>query len=149
MGLQTEIEAGIKKAMLAKDQDRLRTLRAIKSAILLAGTEKGASGELSADAEMNILIKAAKQRKDSLSIFKEQGRTDLAEKEAIELAIIEEFLPQQMSEDELTEKLKLIIEQLGASTSKDMGKVMGVANKEFAGKADGKTISTIIKQLLS
>ena len=135
--------------MLAKDQDRLRTLRAIKSAILLAGTEKGASGELSADAEMNILIKAAKQRKDSLSIFKEQGRTDLAEKEAIELAIIEEFLPQQMSEDELTEKLKLIIEQLGASTSKDMGKVMGVANKEFAGKADGKTISTIIKQLLS
>lgn len=148
MGLQTEIEGGIKKAMLAKDQDRLRTLRAIKSAILLAGTEKGATGELSEDAELKLLMKAAKQRKDSIEIFKDQNRADLQEKEEVELAIIEEFLPAQMSEAELTKKLKVIIEKVGATSPKDMGKVMGMANKEFGGQADGKTISTITKQLL-
>ncbi len=148
MGLQQEIEAGIKKAMLAKDQDRLRTLRAIKSAILLASTEKGASAELSEEGGVKLLMKAAKQRKDSIDIYKEQNRDDLREKEEVELAVIEEYLPKQMGEEELTEKLKVIIEKVGATSPKDMGKVMGMANKEFAGQADGKTISTITKQLL-
>ena len=149
MALQQDIEAGIKQAMLAKDQDRLRTLRAIKSALLLAATEKGGTGEVSDDAGVKILMKQAKQRKDSIEIFKGQNRDDLAEKEQVELSIIEEFLPQQMSEEELTEKLKAIIEKVGASSPKDMGKVMGQASAKLAGQADGKTISTIVKQKLS
>ncbi len=148
MGLQQDIETGIKDAMRAKDQDRLRTLRAIKSAILLASTEKGASGDLTEEDGIKLLMKAAKQRKDSIEIYTEQNRDDLREKEQAELNVIEEFLPKQMSEEELTEKLKVIIEKVGATSPKDMGKVMGMANKEFAGQADGKTIASVTKSLL-
>jgi uncharacterized protein len=150
MSLKTNIENGIKDAMRAKDQDRLRTLRAIKSLILLeetSGTNTGA--DLSADIEMKLLTKAAKQRRDSLEIFKSQGREDLAEKEQIELSIIEEFLPKQLSEDELRAKLEEIKTRVGASTPSDMGKMMGVATKELAGLADGKVVSAMVKAILS
>jgi uncharacterized protein len=136
--------------MRAKDQDRLRTLRAIKSLILLeetSGTNTGA--DLSADVEMKLLTKAAKQRRDSLEIFKSQGREDLAEKEQIELSIIEEFLPKQLTEDELRAKLEEIKTRVGASAPSDMGKMMGVATKELAGLADGKVVSAMVKSILS
>jgi uncharacterized protein len=150
MSLKTNIENGIKDAMRAKDQDRLRTLRAIKSLILLeetSGTNTGA--DLSADVEMKLLTKAAKQRRDSLEIFKSQGREDLAEKEQIELSIIEEFLPKQLTEDELRAKLEEIKTRVGASAPSDMGKMMGVATKELAGLADGKVVSAMVKSILS
>jgi uncharacterized protein len=150
MSLKTNIENGIKDAMRAKDQDRLRTLRAIKSLILLeetSGTNTGA--DLSADVEMKLLTKAAKQRKDSLEVFTAQGRTDLAEKEQIELSIIEEFLPKQLTEDELRAKLEEIKTRVGAAAPSDMGKMMGVATKELAGLADGKAISAMVKALLA
>ena len=148
MSLKTEIEGGIKKAMLARDQDRLRTLRAIKSLILLAETEKGAKEEISEDAEMKLLQKAAKQRKDSLDIYIQQGREDLAAVERVELEIIEEFLPKQMSEAEIEEAVKGVIAEVGAAGPQDMGKVMGAATKRLAGKADGKVISMMAKKLL-
>ncbi|CAM4193956.1 GatB/YqeY domain-containing protein [Cytophagaceae bacterium 50C-KIRBA] len=148
MSLKVTIENGIKDAMRAKDADRLRALRAIKSLILLEETSGSNAGELSADIEMKILMKAAKQRKDSLEIYVAQNRPDLAEKEQAELSIIEEFLPKQLSESELTEKIQAIIIQVGASSPADMGKVMGVASKQLAGLADGKAISTKVGELL-
>jgi uncharacterized protein YqeY len=149
MSLKAQIEADIKKAMLAKDKDRLRALRSIKSAIMLAETEKGGEAELSAATEMKILQKAAKQRRDSMALYKEQGRDDLASAEEDELKVIHEYLPKQMSEAELEAAVNKIITDLGASSMKDMGKVMGIATKTLAGKADGKAISEKVKALLS
>ncbi|RVU24201.1 GatB/YqeY domain-containing protein [Sandaracinomonas limnophila] len=148
MALKETIESGIKDAMRAKDADRLRALRAIKSLILLEETSGNSTGELSTDAEMKLLMKAAKQRRDSLEVFKAQNRDDLAEKEQAELVIIEEFLPKQLSETELTEKITAIIAQVGAAGPGDMGKVMGVATKQLAGLADGKAISAKVGELL-
>ena len=147
MALKETIESGIKDAMRAKDADRLRALRAIKSLILLEETSGNSTGELSTDAEMKLLMKAAKQRRDSLEVFKAQNRDDLAEKEQAELVIIEEFLPKQLSETELTEKITAIIAQVGAAGPGDMGKVMGVATKQLAGLADGKAISAKVGEL--
>lgn len=149
MSLKEKIESDIKKAMLAKDKDALRALRGIKSLILLAETEKGAASELSPEAEAKLLTKAAKQRKESAEIYAGQGRNDLAEAELVELRIIENYLPKQMSEEELRAYLQGIIQRLGASSPSDLGKVMGVAVKELAGKADGKLISETVKSLLS
>ncbi len=138
----------MKAAMRAKDKVRLETLRAIKSAILLANSEAGAS-ELSADDEMKILLKLAKQRKDSLAIYEEQGREDLAADERAQLAVISDFLPKQMTEDELEAYLKELFVKLNVQGPQDMGKVMGMASKELSGKADGKAISAKVKQMLS
>ncbi len=149
MSLKTKIEAEIKQAMLNKQKERLTPLRAIKSLILLAETEKGGGDELTEEVETKLLTKAAKQRRDSLEIYKEQGREDLAAKEESELAVIEEFLPKQLSEAELETELKAIIADVGASSPKDMGKVMGMATKKLAGKADGKAISAMVKGLLN
>ena len=149
MSLEQQIMSDLKAAMLAKNEVALRSLRAIKAAILLAKTAEGGSGELSADAEMKILQKMVKQRKDSLDIFSQQGRTDLAQKEQEEIAVIEKFLPKQMDAEELRVVLKEIITKIGASTAADMGKVMGAANKELAGKAEGKLIASLVKELLS
>jgi uncharacterized protein YqeY len=148
MALKETIENGIKDAMRAKDADRLRALRAIKSMILLEETSGSNSGDLSADAEMKILMKAAKQRKDSLEVYVAQNRPDLAEKEQVELTIIEEFLPKQLSDAELASRIAEIIGQVGASSPADMGKVMGVATKALAGLADGKAISAKVGELL-
>lgn len=149
MSLKTKIEAGMKEAMLGKEKDRLRTLRAIKSQILLAESEKGASGELTEESESKILQKAAKQRKDSLEIYETQNREDLAEVERIELRIIKEFLPKQLSEEEVETSVKEIIGQVGATGPQDMGKVMGTATKQLGGLADGKMISQIARKLLN
>lgn len=135
--------------MRAKDEAALRTLRAIKAAIIIEKTAEGASGEIDEATETKMLQKLAKQRRDSLDIFQKQNREDLASKEREELAIIEKFLPAQMSADELATAVKAIIEQVGAKTPADMGKVMGVASKQLAGKADGKAISETVKQLLA
>lgn len=148
MSLKLTIESGIKDAMRAKDANRLRALRAIKSLILLEETSGLHAGELSADAEMKILMKAAKQRKDSLEVYVAQNRTDLAEIEQAELTIIEEFLPKQLSDEELTAKLQEIIASVGATSPADMGKVMGAASKQLAGLADGKAISAKVGELL-
>jgi uncharacterized protein YqeY len=148
MSLKVKIDAAIKTAMLAKDQGKLLALRSIKSLILLEETKEGVNGQLSEEAEMKLLNKAAKQRRDSLEIFKTQGRSDLAEKEQLELGYIEEFLPKQLSAEELEIKVKEIIAQVGASGPGDMGKVMGGA-KALAGLADGKAISDIVKRLLA
>lgn len=139
----------MKDAMRAKDEGALRGLRAIKSGILLAKTEPGASDPLSEADELKMLTKMQKQRKDSLSIYREQNREDLAQKELEELAVIELFLPAQMSEGEIKTAIAKIIADTGAAGIKDMGKVMGMASKELAGKAEGKTISEIVKSLLS
>ena len=149
MSLKSRIEQEIKQAMLQKAKDRLRALRAIKSAILLAETEKGAVAELTEEQELKILQKAAKQRKDSLEIYKGQGREDLAQVELDELSVIEDFLPKALSEEEVEQQLTEIISSSGASGSGDMGKVMGLATKHFAGRADGKLISTLAKKLLT
>jgi uncharacterized protein YqeY len=149
MSLKEQIEGDIKKAMLAKNKDDLRALRAIKSMILLAQTEKGASESLSADTEMKILQKATKQRQDSLEIYRQQKRDDLAEVEQAEIDVIKKYLPEQMSDEQLRAAIKSIIDKVGASSIKDMGKVMGLATKELAGKADGKAISEVVKQLLT
>lgn len=148
MSLKLQLNDDIKKAMLAKEKDTLRTLRALKAAILLAETEKGAVEELTAEKELAILQKAAKQRKESAEIYKQQQREDLAENELIELEVIERYLPKQIGDDELEAAIKAIIAKVGASAPSDMGKVMGVASKELAGKADGKRISTTVKALL-
>jgi len=149
MNLKQQIESDIKKAMLAKDKDTLRALRGIKSLILLAETEKGAGGELTEEAEIKLLTKAAKQRKESLDVYQQQGRDDLAAIEATELEVINRYLPQQLSQEELESKLKAVIAEAGAAGPQDMGKVMGKASKELAGKADGKTIAETVKKLLS
>lgn len=148
MALKETIEAGIKDAMRAKDADRLRALRAIKSMILLEETSGSSDGGISADAEMKILMKAAKQRRDSLEVYVAQNRPDLAEKEQVELTIIEEFLPKQLSDSELTTRIAEIIASVGATSPADMGKVMGVASKQLAGLADGKAISAKVGELL-
>jgi uncharacterized protein YqeY len=148
MSLKLTIESGIKDAMRAKDADRLRALRAIKSMILLEETSGSSTDGLSADAEMKILMKAAKQRRDSLEVYVSQNRPDLAEKEQAELAIIEEFLPKQLSDAELTAKITEIIAAVGAKSPADMGKVMGAASKQLAGLADGKAISAKVSELL-
>ncbi|MEP5614350.1 MAG: GatB/YqeY domain-containing protein [Cyclobacteriaceae bacterium] len=149
MSLKTTIEQEIKQAMLAKDKDRLRALRAIKSQILLAETEKGADGDLTEEVEKKLLTKAAKQRRDSIEIFEGQGRDDLAATEKSELTIIESFLPAQLSESEIEDEVKQVISSVGATGPQDMGKVMGAATKKLAGKADGKMISMLAKKLLS
>ena len=149
MSLKEKIEADIKSAMIAKDKDALRALRGIKSLILLAETEKGASEALSADAELKLLQKAAKQRKESLEVYEKQGRTDLAEIEKSELSIIERYLPAQLSSEALKLEVGKIIEKIGAKSAADLGKVMGIANKELAGKADGKAIAEMVKSFLN
>ena len=149
MALEQQIMTELKAAMLAKDEVALRSLRAIKAAILLAKTSEGAAGELSADGEIKLLQKMVKQRKDSLDIFTQQGREDLAKKEREEIAVIEKFLPQQMDAAAVRAMLVQLVAQAGASSPADMGKVMGLANKELAGKAEGKMIATIVKELLS
>lgn len=149
MALEQKIMVDLKAAMLAKDEAALRSLRAIKAAILLAKTAEGATGELSEEAEIKLLQKMVKQRKDSLEIFQQQSRPELAQKEIEEIAVIEKFLPQQMDEAALRSALAGIISKVGATTPADMGKVMGAANKELAGKADGKTIAAIVKELLA
>ncbi|MBC7914251.1 MAG: GatB/YqeY domain-containing protein [Pyrinomonadaceae bacterium] len=147
--LEQQINQEIKAAMLSKDAARLRGLRAIKAAILLAKTEKSATEEISEDLEIKVLQKLAKQRRESAEIYKVQNRNDLLMIENEELEVIESFLPKQLSPAEVAEFIKAIIASTGASSIKDMGKVMGLANKELAGKADGKTISEVVKQLLS
>lgn len=149
MSLKETIEGDIKKAMLAKNQDDLRALRAIKSLILLAETEKGAAQQLTQDKEIQLLTKAAKQRKESAEIFGTQGRPDLQEKELQELTVIERYLPKQLSAEELTAKVKEIVAQVGATSPADMGKVMGVASKQLAGLADGKLVSETVKNVLA
>jgi uncharacterized protein YqeY len=147
--LKTQVEADIKKAMLAKDKDALKALRAIKSLILLEETKEGGTGELTAEDEIKLLNKAAKQRRESAEIFRQQNRIDLAEAEEAELKIIEQYLPQQLSEDELKTVIQTIITQVGATSPADMGKVMGVATKQLAGQADGKLIASTVKSLLA
>ena len=149
MSLKQQINGDIKAAMLAKEKDKLRALRAIKSMILLAETEKGGGGGLSEDAELKLLTKAAKQRKDSYNLYVEQGRDDLATVEKDELDIISNYLPKQLSQEELNAELEKIITQVGATGPQDMGKVMGMATKALAGKADGKAISMQVKSLLA
>jgi uncharacterized protein YqeY len=149
MSLKERIEADLKKAMLEKKKDDLRALRAIKSMILVAQTEKGAQENLSSEMEMKLLQKAAKQRQDSLTLFREQKRDDLADAEQAELEVIKRYLPEQMSEDALIAALQSIVEKAGAEGMKDMGKVMGMASKELAGKAESKAIAQHVKKLLS
>jgi uncharacterized protein len=149
MSLKDQIDTDIKLAMLNKQKDDLRALRAIKSLILLAETEKGNKEELKDDVEIGILMKAAKQRKDSIRIYDDQGRQDLAQKEKAELTIIERYLPKQMTENEIEDELISIIADTGAQGMKDMGKVMGQATKKLAGKAEGKKIAELTKKLLS
>lgn len=149
MSLEQKIMAELKTAMLAKDEKSLRSLRAIKAAIILAKTAEGAGAEIKEEEEVKLLQKLVKQRKDSLEIFQQQNRADLAVKEQEEIAVIEKFLPKQLSAEELKSAIEKIIAEVGASSPADLGKVMGVASKAFAGKADGKTISGIVKELLS
>ncbi|WP_456062430.1 GatB/YqeY domain-containing protein [Capnocytophaga leadbetteri] len=149
MRLQTKVMDALKEAMKAKDTIALESLRAIKSAILLAKTEAGAAAELAEEEELKLLQKLVKQRKDSAALYAQQGRNDLAEPELAQVAVIEKFLPKQLSEAEVTEAVKAIIAEVGATSAKDMGKVMGVATKQLAGKTDGKVISAIVKSLLA
>ena len=149
MSLEQKIMVELKTAMLAKDEKALRSLRAIKAAIIIAKTAEGAGGEIKEEEEIKLLQKLVKQRKDSLEIFQQQNRADLAVKEQQEITIIENFLPQQLSAEELKSAVEKIITEVGASSPADLGKVMGVASKALAGKADGKTISGIVKELLS
>ena len=149
MSLKQQIDNDIKQAMLQKKKEELTALRAIKSAILLAETEKGAGEGLESDAEMKLLAKQAKQRKDSAEIYNKEGREDLANKELFELEIINRYLPKQLTEEEIEAIIKDIIGKVGAAGPQDMGKVMGSATKEMSGKADGKKISEIVKKLLS
>ncbi|HRK54807.1 MAG TPA: GatB/YqeY domain-containing protein [Cyclobacteriaceae bacterium] len=149
MSLKQQIDKDIKTAMLNKQKEELLALRAVKSMILLAETEKGKSGELDKETEDKLLMKAAKQRKESAEIFKKEGREDLFAKESFELEIISRYLPKQLSEEEIAAEIKKVIAQVGASGPQDMGKVMGAATKAMAGKADGKVISEIVKKLLA
>ena len=149
MSLQGKVMGKLKEAMKAKDTVALESLRAIKSAILLAQTESGAKQDLTETEELKLLQKLVKQRKDSATLYQEQGRTDLAEPELAQVAVIEQFLPEQMSEDDLKKVIAEIVSKTGATSMKDMGKVMGMASKQLAGKADGKAISNVVKSLLS
>lgn len=149
MNLFDKVSGDIKTAMLARDKVRLEALRGIKKEFLEAKTAKGGDGELSDDAALKILAKMVKQRKESASIYTEQNREDLAGEELAQAAIIEEYLPKQLSEEELTAALKEIIARVGVTSSKEMGKVMGTATKELAGKAEGKAISAKVRELLA
>ena len=149
MSLEEKVMADMKEAMKSKNEAGLRGLRAIKAEIIKAKTEPGANGQVSPEIETRLLQKMVKQRKDSLEIFQQQNRADLAAKEMEEIAIIEKFMPKQMEEAELKVALTAIIAELGASSAADLGKVMGVASKKLAGQADGKAISTMVKSLLS
>jgi uncharacterized protein YqeY len=149
MSLEITINQDIKTAMLAKNESALRGLRAIKSALLLAKTEKGASEVLTEEAEIKVLQKLVKQRKESAEIYKSQNREDLYKIEADEIEVIEKYLPKQMSQEELNQYIQGLISQLNVTSVKEMGKIMGLANKELSGKADGKAISETIKSLLS
>lgn len=149
MALEQQIMAEMKEAMKAKNEGVLRSLRAIKAEIIKAKTEPGAGGEIDEATEQKFLQKMMKQRRDSLEIFEKQGRTDLASKEKEEMEVIEKFLPKQMDEAEIKAAVAKIIAEAGATSPSDMGKVMGAASKQLAGLADGKTISNIVKELLS
>jgi len=148
MSLQQNLMVKMKEAMKTKDKVALESLRAIKSEILLAQTKSGASEELSSEDEIKLLQKLVKQRKDSATLYREQGREDLAEPELAQVEIIAQFLPEQLNEEDLKKLVAKIIETVGATSMKDMGKVMGIASKQLVGKADGKAISNIVKQLL-
>ncbi len=148
MSLKTQIDIDIKTAMLAKNKEELTALRSIKAMILLTETEKGGSGDIAKDVENKLLMKAAKQRKESADIFLKEGREDLAKTELFEFAVISRYLPTQLSEEELVIELKKIMESIGVTGPQDMGKVMGIATKQLAGKADGKLISELVKKLL-
>ncbi len=148
MSLKNTVEEDLKTAMRAKDKDTLRALRAIKSLILLEATKEGGTEELDADTEMRLLTKAAKQRRESADIYQQQGRADLAEAELQELAVIERYLPKQLTEDEVRTRLAAIITRVGAQGPQDMGKVMGLATRELAGQAEGRTLSALAKTLL-
>lgn len=149
MSLKTTIDNDIKKAMLAKNKEELDALRSIKSMILLAETEKGIASEISPEAEAKLLMKAAKQRKESAEIFQKEGRQDLAQRENAQLEIINRYLPKQLSEAEVADALRGIVASVGAKGPQDMGKVMGAATKALAGKADGKMIADLVKKLLT
>lgn len=149
MDLFDRISADIKSAMLAKDRVRLETLRGVKKEFLEAKTAKGADGTLTDDAAVKILVKMVKQRRESAEIYSSQNRVDLAGDELAQVAVIEEYLPKQLSDDELAEELRKIISQVGATSAKEMGKVMGVASKALAGRADGRAISAKVKELLA
>ncbi|KJD31138.1 glutamyl-tRNA amidotransferase [Tamlana nanhaiensis] len=149
MSLQQEVMTALKDAMKSKNQTALTALRAVKSAILLAQTESGAKTELTEEQELKILQKQVKQRRDSAAVFTEQGREDLAAPELAEAEVIEQFLPEALSEEEIEKVVVAVIEQTGVEGMKDMGKVMGLVSKELAGQADGKTISTIVKAKLA
>jgi hypothetical protein len=149
MGLKQQIDAEIRKAMLSKNKEELEALRSIKSLILLAETEKGGSDDISPETEKKLLMKAAKQRKESAEIFERQDRKDLADRELLQLEVINRYLPKQLSEGEIKSALLNVIKEIGASGPQDMGKVMGVATKKLAGQADGKLISELVKKLLS
>ena len=148
MALEQQVLADMVVAMKAKDEAALRSLRAIKAAIIIAKTAEGAQGEITEAEEQKMLQKLVKQRKDSLEIFTQQNRPELAQKEMEEIAVIEKFLPKQMGEDELKAAVAKMIAELGASSPADMGKVMGAATKQLAGQADGKAISAVVKELL-
>jgi uncharacterized protein YqeY len=148
MSLINQVDQDIKQAMLAKQADRLRGLRAIKAALLVARTEKGAAEELTGEAEIKVLQKLVKQRKESAEIYKTQNRDDLYQIEMAEMQVIEPYLPQQMTRFEIEGYLQEVISRIGATSVSDMGKVMGIANKELAGQADGRTISEVVRQLL-
>ncbi len=149
MGLQQQVMEQMKTAMKAKDKVALESLRAIKSALLLTRTESASTDEISEEQEIQLVQKLVKQRKDSAAIFIEQGRNDLAEPELAQIAVIEQFLPEQLGEDEIEKVVLEVIETTGAAGMKDMGKVMGMVSKKLAGQADGKTISTIVKNKLA
>lgn len=149
MSLKQQIDNDIKNAMLAKNKEELEALRSIKSLILLAETEKGGSGDIASDVENKLLMKAAKQRKESADIFQQQNRKDLADKELFQLEVINRYLPKQLSEQEITQVLMSIISETGAKGMQDMGKVMGAATKRLAGQADGKLVSDLVKKLLA
>lgn len=149
MSLKQKVESEIKSAMIARDKTRLGALRSIKSLILLEETKSGAKAEITEEDELKLLTKAAKQRKDSADIYEQQSRPDLYEVEMAELAVLQEFLPKALTDEEITAAIKEIIAQTGASSPKDMGKVMGVASKQLAGKADGKVISEKVKAILN
>lgn len=149
MSLSAKVMAALKEAMKSKDQTALTALRAVKSAILLAQTESGAKEELTEEQELKLLQKQVKQRKDSAAVYIEQGREDLAEPELAEAKVIEQFLPEAMSEEDIAKVVEDVIAKTGAEGMKDMGKVMGAVSKELAGRADGKTISNIVKAKLA
>ncbi len=149
MSLENKINEDIKKAMLAREKEKLEALRAVKTALLVAKTEKGAGETMTEDTEIKILQRLVKQRKESATVFKDQNREELAQKELYEADVIEKYLPEQMSEEKIKSIIGKIIEETGAKSMADMGKVMGIASKQLAGKAEGKLIADTVKSILS